>query len=149
MKKIIAFIICVLLAFIVGWITALKCNPPLPPTVIEKEVIKYNKITKKVSAECPELECYYTAVPGLDITFLQDDEYQLDASLCERKWNRKIRIGYQQYKNIIIGGLSYDMELRPGGNVQYYRMFGRVGFGGGISAASGYGNLQAGMLFQW
>ena len=81
MKKIIAFIICVLLAFIVGWITALKCNPPLPPTVIEKEVIKYNKITKKVSAECPELECYYTAVPGLDITFLQDDEYQLDASL--------------------------------------------------------------------
>ena len=78
-----------------------------------------------------DLECYHSADPDLGIKHIQEDEYELYASLCEREWKRKtkIQIPVKQYKNLVIGGLFYDTNLKPGIYSHYYRMYDRFGIG--------------------
>jgi hypothetical protein len=152
MKK---YIILFVIAFGLGWILSYKFRTPTE-VVITKDKIVANTINKNIGnmtdeEKVKDLQCFYTATPGLDIRHIQDDEYDLTAYLCEREWSRKVKIETiaKQYRNLIILNTFFDSNFKIGLNTQYYKMFGRFGVGGGVSFTQGYAAIQAGVLMQW
>lgn len=125
------------------------------PVEIKTTEVKYNTIIKdtskmQVSELQAELDCYYTATPYLDIKKGGGNDYVLSASLCEREWQKVATIRPRDPpKNMIIVGSLITMQGVPGAWAQYYRLFGKFGFGGGVSVCQNYAQAQAGILWMW
>lgn len=131
-----------------------SCFAPDPVVLIKKE-IQYNTIYKNTNSMTinelrSELDCYYKSPPELDIKKGGGFDYVLSAGLCDRKWQRVVTIVPQAYRNIIIVSGLASSRLEPGGSVQYYRLFGKFGAGGGCGLTrDGPAYAQAGALYMW
>lgn len=154
-KKILSFSIPMLITFVLGFIVCDLFREPKTVVVYQDKIIT-NTITKNVNdMSCEEakadLYCFYTGFPTLSINHLQGDEYLQTASLCERKWQRQttIKSVSKSYRNMIIAGLFFDSGMRLGFKTEYYRFYGRFGFGGGLAWSQGYGFLNGGVVFRW
>ena len=139
MIKTVLNIIAFVLAFGLGWGLCLQFSEPVEVKITEKEVVT-NTIVKdphKIPYEeaMSDLNCFYTGFPTLAINHMGKDEYLMTASLCERKWQRQttIKSVSKTYQNMIIAGAFFDSEMRLGIRSEYYRFYGRFGFGGGLS----------------
>lgn len=155
MKKIGLYLSSLIIAFTVGWILSYYLREPEIVTIYEKPIIA-NTIDKDpykipYSEAMSDLNCFYTGFPTLTINHIEGDEYLQSASLCERKWQRQttIKSVSKQYNHMVIAGLFFDSEMRLGFQGQYYRMFGRFGFGGGLAWTQGYGSVSAGVVLGW
>lgn len=155
MKNKLFIFVTLILAFIAGWVSSFYYKDPRIVTIKEYD-IKYNTITKNIdSMSCQDakddLYCFYTGIPLLGIKYIDNDEYELSASLCERQWKRKVDINVATNKprNMIIGGIMLDNSLNIGVNVQYYRFIGRMGVGGGLSMSQGSSQIQGGIAWLW
>lgn len=155
MKKIMFYVVSLVIAFCLGGIITYKNMTP-EKVIITEEKIKYNTISKKVESMPMDelrfdLNCFYSGIPALSVKYVDGDEYLMSAELCQRKWNRKvsIKIPSKDYRNLIIGGLFFDSNLRLGANAQYYRMYGSFGIGGGVSITQSYGSVQTGIAFRF
>jgi hypothetical protein len=145
----------IIISFILGWIACFNFIEPKTVTVYQDKIIT-NTITKNIKDMSYEeakadLYCFYTGFPSLKIDHIGGEEYLQSASLCEREWSRQTTIKsiYKQYKNMIIGGIFVDSQMRTGLNAQYYRFYGRMGFGGGLSFGQGYEQLNGGVAWLW
>jgi len=155
MKTKVFILLSLILAFIAGGVTSFIYKEPRVVTIKEYD-LKYNTITKNINdISCKEakedLYCFYTGFPTLSIKHLQDEEYILSSSLCERQWHKRVDINVitKRYRNMIIGGVMLDNSLNRGLNVQYYRFFGRMGVGGGVSMSQGSGQITGGVAWLW
>jgi hypothetical protein len=123
---------------------------------VYQDKIITNTITKNVNdMTCEDaksdLQCFFTGFPTLEIKHLEGDEYIQSASLCARQWHRQttIKSVSKKYRNMIIAGAFFDSEMRLGFKSEYYRFYGRFGFGGGLSITQGYGQIQGGLAWLW
>jgi len=155
MIKILKNSIALILAFGLGWGLCIQFTEPKEVKITEKEIVT-NTIVKdphKIPYEeaMSDLNCFYTGFPTLKIDHLQGDEYLQAASLCERKWQRQttIKSVSKTYQNMVIAGAFFDSEMRLGFKTEYYRFYGRMGFGGGLSISQDYGSLNGGIAFRW
>ena len=155
MKKIFISIIVLIITFFAGWLASYQFRDPEVVTITQDKIIT-QVIEKDVSQMSinelqSALDCFYKDLPILSVNHMSGDEYLLSAALCERKWHRNVEIKVRSpaYKNIISTGLFLDSELRTGFYSNYYRLFGRVGFGGGIEFTSGYGQIKIGGVWLW
>jgi hypothetical protein len=155
MMKTVLNMIALILVFGLGWGLCLRFTEPVEVKITEKEVVT-NTIVKdphKIPYEeaMADLYCFYTGFPTLAINHTGKDEYLMTASLCERRWQKQVSIETirKQYQNMIIAGAFFDSEMRLGVRTEYYRFYGRFGFGGGLSLAQGYGSLSGGVAFRW
>jgi len=153
-NKIIISITALILSFIAGWVFCYKFKEPKVVTIIQKE-IEYNTIKKDpykipYTESMEDLNCFYNSFPTLEIKNIGGDEYIQTASLCERKWHRQTTIRQRDSPhNMVIAGLFFDSEMRLGFKTEYYRFYGKFGFGGGLSFTQGYGQINGGLLFLW
>lgn len=148
-------ILIAVLFFSIGWALAYYIQEPKVVTITEEKIVS-NTIEKKVEdLSCKqakdELQCYYTDYPELEIKFLSEDTFLISAALCERKWYKyaDIRIPSKKYRNMIISGVFIDSGMNSGVYTHYYRMFGRVGAGGGLAISPEYVQLNIGASFLW
>ena len=136
MNKSFAFIIWNILLIITVVLIMHSCFQP-DPVVITKTETKYNTIYRDANSMTPEeKQCYYTGIPTLDIAKGNGYEYVLSAGLCERKWQKVVKItpsARDSPNNLVTAGLIINNQGATGGQVQYYRLFGPVGIGGGGS----------------
>lgn len=147
----IGYTVLVIIASILFYIWL--AGDPEPGTITQGP-IQYNTIAKdpyKMPLEDlqNDLQCFYNGFPLLGIQSTGGDEYMLSASLCERKWQRLVNIRPRDSPNVIIVGTFIDSQLRIGGKVDYYRFYGKFGFGGGVMASNGYINLNGGVAYKW
>jgi hypothetical protein len=128
---------------------------PHDPVITDKTPIESNQIAKNpeimpLKDIQADLQCFYTGFPALDIQSVGKDDYMLSASLCDRRWQKVVNIKARDSPhNMIIGGPFIDSEFRLGAWVQYYRLYGRFGLGGGISLCQGYMQAQGGVAWMW
>jgi len=129
MNKTILTSIFIIVAFIAGWAASFYLREPRTVTIKEYE-IKYNTIAKNINDMSyqevkDDLNCFYAGVPTLSIKHVENDMYELSASLCGRQWGKRadISMASKQYNNLIIGSLFLDSQLRTGANIQYYHFF--------------------------
>jgi len=125
------------------------------PVITEKTKIEYNTIYRDVNTMSSQdmqnnLQCFYTGFPQLDIQSVGNSDYVLSASLCERKWQKVVNIRPRDSpRNIIMGGPFIDNSLRSGAWAQYYKLYGRIGFGGGVLLCRDYVVVQGGVAWLW
>jgi len=128
---------------------------PREPVITDKTPVESNQIAKNpeimpVKDMQADLQCFYTGFPALDIQSVGKDDYMLTASLCERRWQKVVNIKARDSpKNMIIGGPFIDTSLRTGAWAQYYRLYGRIGFGGGVLLCRDYSVIQGGVAWIW
>lgn len=152
--RIVCFAVWNLLLIVVVVILMRSCFAPDPVVLIKKE-IQYNTVYKNTNSMTidelrSELECFYKTPPELDIKQGGGADYVLSAGLCQRKWQRVVTITPRAYRNIVIVGGSVSSKMEPGGSVQYYRLFGKFGAGGGCGLSrDGPSFVQAGILYMW
>ena len=77
------------------------------------------------------------------------NKYKAKARLYKRSWDRDVSISIPTPRNMIIGNVLFDSHLRGGFMVQYFRMFGAFGVGGGIGGTLADQFLSAGAVYQW
>lgn len=149
------WIAAILLSFALGYGLCLYLQEPKIVTITQTEVVT-NTITRNISdMSCEDVKadllCYYTSPPLLDIKHLSGDNFMLSAELCERTWSKhaNIKIPPKLYSHMITGGIFFDSGMNPGIYSQYYRLFGRMGIGGGLAFAPGYAQITAGGIFLW
>ena len=154
MKKLLLIVIAFVI-FASGWIASYQFRDPEVVTITQDKIIT-QVIEKDVSQMSinelqSALDCFYKDLPVLSVNHMSGDEYLLSAALCERKWHRNVEIKVRSpaYRNIAAAGLFLDSELRTGFYSNYYRLFGRFGFGGGIEFTSGYGQVKVGGVWLW
>lgn len=152
MKKWIA---AILLSFAIGYGLCYYFQEPRIVTITQTEIVT-NTIARNISDMSveqlrKEIECYYTSPPLLDIKYLSGDNFLLSAELCERKWQKhaNIKIPAKKYSHLVAGGIFFDSEMNPGVYSQYYKLYGRIGFGGGIAFSPGYLQVMAGGVILW
>lgn len=152
--KILGFCIWSVL-LVAGVILLMRYIGKPEPAVITKGRVEYNTIERDPGKLPPdqvrqELSCYYTAEPLLDIDYNNDYEYTLKAGLCDREWSRKVQIRPRDSpRNMVIVSGLINTRLVPGASVQYYKLYGKVGFGGGVSLCRDSALAQAGVLWMW
>jgi len=128
---------------------------PKGPIITDKTPIEYNTVNRDIYTMSTQdiqndLQCFYTGFPQLDIHSVGNSDYVLTASLCERKWQKVVNIRPRDSpRNIIIGGPFIDNSLRSGAWAQYYKLYGRIGFGGGLLLCRDYAVVQGGIAWMW
>lgn len=126
-KTIIVNIVVFIIAFAIGYfVRSVKNNNK--EVVIKQKEIKYNVIARNVEyIECEELRkelnCYYTAIPKLDImlnAYKDNTAYiSAQAQLCEREWTREAAI-----------------QIKQDNNYTYYVAIGAICIAGGVLIAN-------------
>jgi hypothetical protein len=154
-KTVIFILYSVILAaaafFLAGYLRA----DPQGVVITDKTPVEFNIIERDVrSMSLDDLQndaqCLYTGFPGLDIVSVGNRDYMLSASLCERRWQKVVTIKARDSpRNIIMGGPFIDNSLRSGAWAQYYKLYGRVGFGGGVLLCRDYAVVQGGVAWMW
>lgn len=131
-------------------------DPPGDPVIsqggIKTQIIYRDVNSMPDNAIRDGLNSYYTAPPELDIQFIDGNEYLLTAGLCERKWQKTAKIESRSRdspRNLVVGGVFVDSRLRAGAWGQYYKLYGKVGFGGGVSLCRDYTIVQVAILWMW
>jgi len=128
---------------------------PQGSVITDKTPVEFNIIERDVySMPLDDLQnnvqCLYTGFPGLDIVSVGKSDYMLSASLCERRWQKVVTIKARDSpRNIIMGGPFIDNSLRSGAWAQYYKLYGRIGFGGGVLLCRDYAVVHGGVAWMW
>ena len=123
--------------------------------IIKEGPIRYNVVDRDISTMNPvdkdtDLHHFYTDKPGLEIEHVDGDNYKMTGKLYIRAWNRDVKIQtVQKTKNVIIASAYFDSQLHPGAMLQYYKMYGSMGFGGGVGGSQTAFLLNAGILWAW
>lgn len=151
-----AFIFCLYnLLLITAVVLVMRAcfTPVVDPVVVTRKEIRYNTVYRdRVTPEEQHqaLLCYDQGVPELDIQQGTGSEFVLSAGLCERKWQRVVNIQPRGVRNMVIASGMFNSRLMPGASVQYYRLFGKFGAGGGYGLCrDGPSFVQAGILYMW
>ena len=119
-------------------------------TPVESNIINKDPYRMTLEELQSDADCLYTGFPDIDIQSVGKDDYMLSASLCDRKWQRLVNIRPRDSpKNIVFGGVFLDSRLRTGAWGQYYRLYGNIGFGGGVSLCRDYTIVQGGVALVW
>jgi len=119
-------------------------------TPVKSNVIKKDPYKMRIEDLQADAQCLYSGFPDLGIQSIGKGDYMLTASLCERRWQKVVNIKARDSpRNMIIGGPFIDTRLRSGAWVQYYKLYGNFGFGGGVSLCRDYAQVQGGVAWLW
>ncbi|PKL17861.1 MAG: hypothetical protein CVV49_08775 [Spirochaetae bacterium HGW-Spirochaetae-5] len=155
LKLAVFMLYSLIIAGAVFFVTNSYLADPHGAVITEKSPIVYNTVERDVySMPLEDLQndaqCLYTGFPGLDIVSVGNYNYMLSASLCERRWQKVVTIKARDSpRNIIAGGPFIDNRLNRGAWAQYYRLYGRIGLGGGVLLCRDYAVVQGGVALVW
>ena len=150
--SIIKYVVIAAVFFGSGYITSYKFGGHDKP-IIKEGAIVYTTVGKDVykmtdGEKNTDLTHFYADKPTLDIVHNSGDDYTMTAGLYLRTWSRPVTITTEKPRNMVIGSVIFNTKLSAGAMVQYYRMFGRMGFGGGIGVTLTDQFLSGGMVYQ-
>ena len=153
-NTIIKYTTIIIIAFIAGNLTAWKflqhetikiVEGPIHYKPIDRDVSKMETVDKD-----KDLQHFYKDKPTIDIKHVSGDNYVLTGSLYIRSWDKNVTIEQEsKSKNMLIASALVDSKLNPGIMLQYYRMYGPIGFGGGLGGTANCLLLNAGVLYSW
>jgi hypothetical protein len=120
--KILVHLVALALVAFLGYRACHQGEPDPQPGIIKQHIVS-NTVSTDVSGMSIEelreaLQCFYTGQPMLDIYSLGGEDYSLSAGLCERSWERQVRI--QGPRNYWSAGMA--MVISSGYSTEYGRI---------------------------